>query len=85
MHPQTAILKAINELLLEVFPYSLQISKYEKIHTKYLNFQQIKRKEITDLSKKHFREKFLNLEVGNFNFDLETYLFLKKKKIVQTA
>ena len=81
LHPQTAILKAINELLLEVFPYSLQISKYEKIHTKYLNFQQIKRKEITDLSKKHFREKFLNLEVGNFNFDLETYLFLKKKKI----
>ena len=79
LHPQTAILKAINELLLEVFPYSLQISKYEKIHTKSLKF--IKRKDITDLSKKHFREKFLNLEVGNFHFDLETYLFLKKKKI----
>lgn len=81
LHPQTAILKAINELLLDVFPYSLQISKYEKIHTKSLKFQQIKRKDITDLSKKHFREKFLNLEVGNFHFDLETYLFLKKKKI----
>lgn len=81
LHPQKAILKAINELLLDVFPYSLQISKYEKIHTKSLEFQQIKRKDITDLSKKHFREKFLNLEVGNFHFDLETYLFLKKKKI----
>ena len=81
LHPQTAILKAINELLLDIFPYSFQISKYEKIHTKSLKFQQIKRKDITDLSKKHFREKFLNLEVGNFHFDLETYLFLKKKKI----
>ena len=114
--PQTAILRAINELLLEMFPYSLQISKYEKIHqiSKFgsaartpdlLNpigsprrgpkfakggpgglgppsaGQNLKGANFPDLSKKSFRERFLNLEIGNFYFDLETYIFLKKRKI----
>ena len=149
--PQTAFLRALNELLLEIFPYSLQISKYEKVNSilnnkphygrntgrfvwidrpigasKYVdrgsakpsgrvwqafssspkakclqaetslrdvNFHDLNRKNSlkfiqnsfqrrnTDLSKKSFREKFLNLEIGNFYFDLETYLFLKKRKI----
>ena len=156
--PQTAFLRALNELLLEIFPYSLQISKYEKVHSilntkphyggstgfalmasgrpsskrndkalalKYadrgsakpygrvqafrpslfekrqqaetslcdVNFYDLNRKNSlkfiqnslkrrnSDLSKKSFREKFLNLEIGNFYFDLETYLFLKKRKI----
>ena len=82
LHPQTAILNAINELLFEIFPYSLQISKYEKVQsiTSHKS-RSLKRREVTDLSRKHFREKFLNLEIGNFHFDLETYLFLKKIKI----
>lgn len=82
LHPQTAILNAINELLFEIFPYSLQVSKYEKVQSipSYKNCS-LKRREVTDLSRKHFREKFLNLEIGNFHFDLETYLFLKKIKI----
>lgn len=151
--PQTAFLRALNELLLEIFPYSLQISKYEKVNSilnnkphygrstgcfalmasgkalatpKYadrgsakpygrvwqafspslfgkrqqaetslrdVNFYDLNRKNSlkfiqnsfkrrnSDLSKKSFREKFLNLEIGNFYFDLETYLFLKKRKI----
>ena len=158
--PQTAFLRALNELLLEIFPYSLQISKYEKVNSilnnkphygrstgrfalmaraqgkrndkafgapKYadrgstkpsghvwqafslsgfapkcqqaetslrdVNFHDLNRKNSlkfiqnslkrrnSDLSKKSFREKFLNLEIGNFYFDLETYLFLKKRKI----
>ena len=95
--PQTAILRAINELLFEMFPYSLQISKYEKINQISNNkiFSFINRKNslkfiqnsfkrqrfFSDLSKKSFRENFLNLEIGNFYFDLETYLFLKKRKI----
>ena len=96
IHPQTAILKAINELLLEMFPYSLQISKYEKTNQlsennifsfinrlNSLKFIQnsLKRKDLINQSKKSFREKFLNLEIGNFYFDLDTYLFLKKQKI----
>ena len=82
LHPQTAILNAINELLFEIFPYSLQVSKYEKVQsiTSHKS-RSLKRREVTDLSRKHFREKFLNLEIGNFHFDLETYLFLKKIKI----
>nr|AYC63932.1 RNA polymerase a-subunit [Flabellia petiolata] len=79
LHPQTAILKAINELLLEIFPYSLKISK------NYTNFNNksnvLKRRYITNLSKNHFREKFINLEIANFYFDLETLIFLKNKKI----
>ena len=121
--PQTAILRALNELLLEMFPYSLQISKYEKIHQISNNpskdslnpsglvsgfakgsfgaertlpgglsfdlyehapngsAKRIGPTNFTDLSKKSFRERFLNLEIGNFYFDLETYIFLKKRKI----
>lgn len=95
--PQTAILRAIHELLFEMFPYSLQISKYEKVNpisnNKIFSFMNrknsfkfiqnsLKRQMLfSDLSKKSFREKFLNLEIGNFYFDLETYLFLKKRKI----
>ena len=82
LHPQTAILNAINELLFEIFPYSLQVSKYEKVQSITSHKRRsLKRREVTDLSRKHFREKFLNLEIGNFHFDLETYLFLKKIKI----
>ena len=82
LHPQTAILNGINELLFEIFSYSLQVFKYEKVHPiTFHKSRSLKRIEITDLSKKHFREKFLNLEIGNFHFDLETYLFLKKIKI----
>ena len=128
--PQTAILRALNELLLEMFPYSLQISKYEKIHQisnnpskdslnpigpgrartdfakgsfgsaeadwaertlpgglSFFLYDRApngafgERTKFPDLSKKSFRERFLNLEIGNFYFDLETYIFLKKRKI----
>ena len=112
--PQTAILRALNELLLEMFPYSLQISKYEKIHPisnhpSKVHFADSKSRlgpdfammppldpaeggtndlydhapnwGLRQISKKSFRERFLNLEIGNFYFDLETYIFLKKRKI----
>nr|AYC64097.1 RNA polymerase a-subunit [Johnson-sea-linkia profunda] len=74
LHPQTAIFKALKEILLEIFSYSLQITKSEKI-------QLLKTKEITKLSNWEFEEKFLNMEIGNFSLDLDTYIFLKKKKI----
>ena len=111
-----------------MFPYSLQISKYEKIHQISNNPSKDSSNSIgpgsartgfakgslgvhqpsgwtqaewtlpgggsfglydrapkgtnfPDLSKKSFRERFLNLEIGNFYFDLETYIFLKKRKI----
>lgn len=84
LHPQTAILNAINELLFEIFPYASRSGafKYEKVYPiTFHKSHTLKRREVTDLSRKHFREKFLNLEIGNFYFDLETYLFLKKIKI----
>ena len=63
LHPKTAIRKAINKLLLDLF----------------FGFA---RREITNLQRKKItREQFLNLEIGNFPFDLETFLFLKKNKI----
>ena len=63
MHPQNAILNAINKLLLEIFPYSKKISSLREPSPFLLN------------------EKLLNLEVSNFYFNLETYLFFKKKGI----
>nr|AYC64616.1 RNA polymerase a-subunit [Halimeda minima] len=63
MHPQNAILNAINKLLLEIFPYSKKISSLREPCPFLLN------------------EKLLNLEVSNFYFNLETYLFFKKKGI----
>nr|YP_009519670.1 RNA polymerase a-subunit [Udotea flabellum]AYC65643.1 RNA polymerase a-subunit [Udotea flabellum] len=84
LHPQTAFLKAINELLLEFFPYSLKISKIRSplaIPLEISRFKKIKRKYITNLSKNHFRENFLNLEISNFYFDFETLLFLKNNKV----
>nr|AYC64383.1 RNA polymerase a-subunit [Pseudochlorodesmis sp. HV01306b] len=74
LHPQTAIFKAFKEILLEIFSYSLQITKSTKMHL-------LKRKQITKFSNGQFQEKFLNMEIGNFHLDLDTYIFLKKKKI----
>nr|YP_009519557.1 RNA polymerase a-subunit [Udotea argentea]AYC65553.1 RNA polymerase a-subunit [Udotea argentea] len=80
LHPQTSILKAINELLLEFFPYSFKISKIENQNFPYL--KKIKRKYITNhLSKSHFIENFVNLDISNFYFDLETLIFLKNNQI----
>lgn len=76
LHPQTAIFKALKEILLEIFSYNLQITKSEKI-------QFLKKKEITKFSNSKFKEKFLNMEIGNFSLDLDTYIFLKKKKNLQ--
>lgn len=98
IHPQKAIGKAINEILLELFPYSLYIHKNQKIHLLSIEnnksvklFDQryqiqnksfnIQRKNITNSSKKQFFEKFLNLDISNFYLDLETYIYLKEKKI----
>ena len=74
LHPQTAIFKALKEILLDIFSYSLQITKSAKIPF-------LKKKEITKFSTVQFQEKFLNMEIGNFCLDLETAIFLKKKKI----
>lgn len=83
LHPQVAILRALNELLLDIFPYNLHIIKNEKIN--FLNFpENLKFKNPKFLSfpeNLEFLQKFLNLEIANFHFDLETYLFLKQKKI----
>nr|AYC64470.1 RNA polymerase a-subunit [Pseudochlorodesmis sp. HV01306c] len=90
LHPQIAILHALNELLLEIFPYRLHIIKNEKINYKKLHSDWYssnssknskKRTNSSLKTKNKFFEKFLNLEISNFHFDLETYLFLKKKKI----
>ena len=87
VHPQTAILKGINELLLEFFPYSLKIFKKNtnfsrfKKNTNFSRFKKIKRKYITKLSKKSFRKNFFNLDISNFHFDLETLIFLKNNQI----
>nr|BBD21582.1 RNA polymerase alpha subunit [Rhipidosiphon lewmanomontiae] len=79
LHPQTAILKGINELLLEFFPYSLNILKIQ--NASFSHLKKIKRKQITDLPRDSFRENFLSLDINNFYFDLETLIFLKNNKI----
>nr|AYC65733.1 RNA polymerase a-subunit [Udotea sp. TZ0819] len=79
IHPQTAILKGINELLLDFFPYSLRILE----NTNFSRFKKIKHKDINKLklSKNYFRKKFFNLDISNFYFDLETLIFLKNNQI----
>ena len=50
LHPQTAIFNGINEILFEIFSYSLQVFKYEKVHPiTFHKSRSLKRIEITDL------------------------------------
>ena len=67
-HPQKAVFKAINDILLDLYPYSLEQEKLK-------NLQFLKPRTL------YWREKFLNLEISNFYFDLETSIFLKKNNI----
>nr|YP_009729395.1 DNA-directed RNA polymerase subunit alpha [Caulerpa ashmeadii]QHQ73307.1 DNA-directed RNA polymerase subunit alpha [Caulerpa ashmeadii] len=72
LHPQKAIYQGINKILLEFFPYSFEIQKRNKnllpLLSKYKGLP-------------YSFQKFVNLEIGNFDFDLGTHIFLKKKKI----
>jgi len=84
IHPQTAILKGIKNLLFEILPYSLQILKQQKldlIQSKTLFLNSIKLLKKKYITKSIFNKKFLHLEIGNFYFDLDTFIFLKEKKI----
>nr|AYC64304.1 RNA polymerase a-subunit [Pseudochlorodesmis sp. HV01306a] len=114
IHPQKAIGKAINEILLELFPYSLYINKNNKINKipvntnknkafkaakaakKLFNYSNVfssnslsSNSQRKNISNKNFfkvaKEKFLNLDIGNFSFDIETYIYLKEKKIYRIA
>ena len=68
-HPKKAVLKAMNDILLDLYPYSL-------------GQENLKLPQNLPFSKlRNWREKFLNLEISNFYFDLETYIFLKKNNI----
>nr|YP_009518972.1 RNA polymerase a-subunit [Boodleopsis sp. H.0758]AYC64912.1 RNA polymerase a-subunit [Boodleopsis sp. H.0758] len=89
LNPKKTILKGINNLLLEIFPFSkkyLKVFNYEsffEIKKKFVNVHETKkkRKHILNISKKNFKNNFLNLEIGNFQFDLDTFIFLKKNNI----
>lgn len=89
LNPKKTILKGINNLLLEIFPFSekyLKIFNYDnffetKKKLSNLHETKKKRKQILNISKKNFKNNFLNLEIGNFQFDLETFIFLKKNNI----
>lgn len=89
LNPKKTILKGINNLLLEIFPFSkkyLKVFNYDsffEIKKKFVNVHETKkkRKHILNISKKNFKNNFLNLEIGNFQFDLDTFIFLKKNNI----
>nr|YP_009326811.1 DNA-directed RNA polymerase subunit alpha [Caulerpa racemosa]ANJ70771.1 DNA-directed RNA polymerase subunit alpha [Caulerpa racemosa] len=90
IHPQKAIYQGINEILLEFFPYSFEIQKRNKNFLPSLSVSQstgrigrnIPRSiGIPDGTYPYSFQKFINLEIGNFDFDLGTHIFLKKKKI----
>nr|YP_009519058.1 RNA polymerase a-subunit [Callipsygma wilsonis]AYC64994.1 RNA polymerase a-subunit [Callipsygma wilsonis] len=90
LHPQEAIFKAINKFLLDIFPFSYQQIQYFKelaLEESKLELELESESESESESKKKSKKKifnesaFLNLEIGNFYFDLETYIFLKKEKI----
>lgn len=76
LHPQKAIYQGINEILLEFFPYSFEIQKRNKNLLSSLFKSKSKSKGLPISF-----QKFANLEIGNFDFDLGTHIFLKKKKI----
>nr|AYC64005.1 RNA polymerase a-subunit [Halimeda micronesica] len=69
LHPQKVILNAINKLLLEIFPYSQIISK------------SLAKASTLPFADNLALEKLLNLEISNFYFNFEIYLFFKKNKI----
>lgn len=72
-HPKTAVFKAMNDILLDLFPFSLGQEKLKVAELPLLRQFSKSRNEL--------REKFLNLEISNFYFDLETSIFFKKKNI----
>lgn len=69
-HPKNAILKAIQDILFDFYPYCFSPQ----------NLQNLQNLASSCLAP-NWREKFLNLEISNFYFDLETYIFLKKNNI----
>nr|YP_009472799.1 RNA polymerase a-subunit [Caulerpa manorensis]ARO74469.1 RNA polymerase a-subunit [Caulerpa manorensis] len=83
IHPQKAIYQGINEILLEFFPYSFEIQKRNKnlLSSSSKSKGRIGPRGIPDSAYPYSFQKFINLEIGNFDFDLGTHIFLKKKKI----
>nr|ACM51431.1 RNA polymerase alpha subunit [Caulerpa filiformis] len=80
IHPQKAIYQGINEILLDFFPYSFEIQKRNK--NLLLSSSKSKGRGIVpDGAYLYSFQKFINLEIGNFDFDLGTHIFFKKKKI----
>nr|QHN60173.1 DNA-directed RNA polymerase subunit alpha [Caulerpa sertularioides f. longipes] len=79
IHPQQAIYQGINEILLEFFPYSFEIQKRNKNLLPSLAEAPLRLSKSKGLP--YSFQKFVNLEIGNFDFDLGTHIFLKKKKI----
>nr|YP_009514397.1 DNA-directed RNA polymerase subunit alpha [Caulerpa lentillifera]AXG75862.1 DNA-directed RNA polymerase subunit alpha [Caulerpa lentillifera]QKS32274.1 DNA-directed RNA polymerase subunit alpha [Caulerpa lentillifera]QUV75637.1 RNA polymerase subunit alpha [Caulerpa lentillifera] len=80
VHPQKAISQAINEILLEFFPYSFEIQKRNKNLLSSLSIGAASA-YIKEKAYGVSVQKFLNLEIGNFDFDLNTHIFFKKKKM----
>nr|ARR28398.1 RNA polymerase alpha subunit [Caulerpa okamurae] len=83
IHPQKAVYQGINEILLEFFPYSFEIQKRNKnlLPSSSKSKGRIGPRSIPDSAYPYSFQKFINLEIGNFDFDLGTHIFLKKKKI----
>ena len=97
IHPQKAIYQGINEILLEFFPYSFEIQKRNKNLPPSkskgweigrsppgpgASAQRLRRPPPIGIPDGTYSfQKFINLEIGNFDFDLGTHIFLKKKKI----
>nr|YP_009519474.1 RNA polymerase a-subunit [Rhipiliopsis peltata]AYC65462.1 RNA polymerase a-subunit [Rhipiliopsis peltata] len=84
LHPKAAISKAINELLLDIFlGFTVPIENLEQSLWEFIpqNSNSRNLAQLQRFSKVNFREKFLSLDIGNFSFDIQTFLFFKKNKI----
>nr|YP_009519335.1 RNA polymerase a-subunit [Pseudocodium devriesii]AYC65362.1 RNA polymerase a-subunit [Pseudocodium devriesii] len=88
VHPQKAISRALHQLLLEIYPYSFQymFNELRSNDSEFLMSNRRrevvrKRQQITGLAKKDFREKFFNLDIGNFYFQTETLQFLREQNV----
>nr|ARQ82165.1 RNA polymerase a-subunit [Avrainvillea mazei] len=69
VHPNNALIKAIDEVLFTLLPFRFKNKSFsEKLN---LNF----------LKKKKLYNKLLNLDIGNLNLCLENYFYLKKQNI----
>ena len=82
LYPKTSLYKAIIEIIQILVPFrNILKIKNRKYLKNSIIFKNIKNKTIIKIKSSQFKEKLYSLDIGNLNFNLPTYYYLKQKNI----